>query len=85
MTINVHIERLILEGLPPESHQGPLLQRELEADLVRLFAQRPFPANLLAGTPMPVLRADTVHLGASVAPQLWGRQIAQAVYGAIVK
>jgi len=38
MNISLHIERLILEGLPITSNSGPQLQAAVEAELTRLFA-----------------------------------------------
>jgi hypothetical protein len=38
MSISLHIERLILEGLPVASNSGPQLQAAVEAELTRLLA-----------------------------------------------
>lgn len=38
MNISLHIERLILEGLPITSNSGPQLRAAVEAELTRLLA-----------------------------------------------
>ena len=37
-SVNLHIERLVLEGLPLGAHEGPLVQAAIEVELGRLFA-----------------------------------------------
>jgi len=38
MIVNFHIDRLVLDGLPAGSHEGPLVRDALEAELARLLA-----------------------------------------------
>ena len=39
MNIKLHIERLVLDGLPVTRSQGPLVQAAMEAELARLMAE----------------------------------------------
>jgi hypothetical protein len=83
MRVDLHIERLVLEGFPVGRREGDLVAKVLQAELVRLFAEHAIPTSLLAGSAVPVLRADTVQFGPPVTPQPLGRQIARAVHGTI--
>ena len=85
MKINVHIERLLLEGLPVTRHQGTLVQAAVEAELARLLAEGDLDPQLLATGAVPSLSADTIQLPATVEPARLGRQIARAVHGGISK
>jgi hypothetical protein len=81
--IMVNIERLILDGLPITTAQGPLVQAALEAELGRLLAADGLAAGLLAGGAMPALPAGAIQVGREGDPAALGRQIAQAMYGGI--
>ena len=65
MDIRVHIERLVIEGLPVPPSQRPLIQAALEAELAdRLAAGGPEPA-MRADAAIPRLAAGTIHLSAA--------------------
>jgi hypothetical protein len=83
MHIHVHIERLILDGLPITHHQGALVQAAVEAELGRLLAERGLAPGLQAGGALPSVRADAVQLQAGNTPTQIGQQIGQAVFGGI--
>ena len=86
MNINVHIERLILDGLSIPHRQRPLLQAAVEAELAHLLAADGLASGLLAGGAVPRVPAGAIQLtGASDDPTHLGQQIAQAVYGGIGK
>lgn len=83
MNINVHIERLILDGLPIARHQEPLVQASVEAELARLLAADGLAANLLAGGALAHVQAGSIQLTGEGNPSQLGWQIARAVYGGI--
>jgi hypothetical protein len=83
MKISVHIEHLILEGLPVARHQGVLVQAAVEAELARLLAEGQLDPQLLSGGAVPRLAANTIQLSPAVNPTRLGQQIAQAVHGGI--
>jgi len=85
MKINLHIERLILDGLPVASNQGPLVQAALEAELARLLGVNGLSRELRAGGAVPEVAAGPLQLTTESTPSKLGQQIAQAVYGGIGK
>jgi hypothetical protein len=83
MNINLHIERLVLDGLPLERNQGPLVQTAIEAELTRLLTQNGIAPNLQAGCVMPMLNTNSIQLTTgSNAPEI-GSQIAGSIYSGI--
>ena len=82
MTINLVIERLVLEGLPLTAREHDRLVAGLKAELARLFERDGVPDNYLSGHMAPALGADMVTAGASVEPTALGHHIALAVHGA---
>jgi hypothetical protein len=85
MNIQVHIERLILDGLNIMPGQRHLLQAAVETELTRLFAEDGVPSTLALGGAWPVLSTGGIQLTASSEPAQLGQQIAQAVYGGVAQ
>lgn len=86
MRIRLHIEHLVLEGLPVTRHQGTFVQEAVEAELARLLATGQLDPQLLTtGAAVPRLAAGTIQLTASVQPTQLGQQIAQALYEGVSK
>ncbi len=83
MNINVHIERLILDGLPVTRSQGPLVQAAIEVELARLLVADGLATSLLAGGTMPQVPPSAIQLASESDPTHLGQQIAQAVYRGI--
>jgi hypothetical protein len=83
MNIVVHIERLILDGLPIGSGQGMLVQAALESELSRLLAEGGLASNLQSGGAFANVRASSISPAAGDHPTRLGQQIAQSVYGGI--
>jgi hypothetical protein len=83
MNIRIHIDRLILDGLPVTHHQGPLVQAAVEAELTRLFTENGVAANLPAGIAVPSVRANAIQLTSGSDPAQMGTQIAQSIYSGI--
>lgn len=81
MNVNLHIDRLILEGIPLSLRQRALLGTAVTDELTRLIAEGGLPAGLPAGGAVPSIPAGAIQLGSDNNPALLGRQIAQAVYG----
>jgi hypothetical protein len=82
MSINLHIERLILDGLPVSHAQGPILSAALKRELGRLLANGGLDRSLQPGGAWRSVPVNTLQLTTSKPPQL-GRQIAQAIYQGI--
>jgi hypothetical protein len=85
MNINLHIERLILDGLPIGSGQGALVQAAVEAELARLLVQGGIATSLQSDGAVPSVRADAIQLTAQSTPAQMGQQIAQSVYAGMGK
>ncbi len=80
MKVNLHIDRLIIDGLPVQRHQWRHIQAAVELALARMLHEEGVSADLLsAGTIhristeklsyAPVVEAD--HLGASIASSIF--------------
>jgi hypothetical protein len=83
--IRIHIERLVIEGLPVPPSQRPLIQAALEAELAgRLTALGPGP-GLLADGAISRLAAGTMHLPAQPGAAALGRQIAGAIHAGLAR
>jgi hypothetical protein len=81
--IHLHIERLILDGLPIERAQGPHVQAAVEAELSRLLTEKGLAVDLQASGAVPSVNTNGIQLTADSSPAQMGRQIAQSVYGGI--
>jgi hypothetical protein len=82
MSIKLHIDRLILEGLPVSSAQGPRVRAAVEAELVRLLATGGLSPDLRA-VAIPHVRAGNLQFSAESRPAQLGKEIARSVYGGI--
>jgi hypothetical protein len=82
MTIRIHIERLVLDGMPVQRHEGPLVQQAAETELARLLMEGGLSAELASGGAYPEVRAGDMNtIGTN--PREIGKGIARAVYGGI--
>ena len=81
MNIDLHIERLVLNGLSATGDDGAAIQAALEIELTRLLA-----ADGLRGVSACVLRnlsGGQIQLTVESKPVHTGNQIAQAVYSGL--
>jgi hypothetical protein len=83
MNINLHIERLVLDGLPVEAKDSAMLRAAIEAELTRLLTENGLSSGLQTGGVLPRLQANAIQLGTGGTPPQLGRQIARTVYGSI--
>jgi hypothetical protein len=84
MSINLHIERLVLDGLPIARHQAPLVQTAVEAELARLLvADGLAPALRSGGGATPSVDVPGIQFTSDSSPAELGQKIARAVYGGI--
>jgi hypothetical protein len=82
MSVNLHIERLILDGLSVPAGQGPHLAAAMETELARLLATSGLEAGLRSGGAWPSVPAGSIR-PAATKPASLGQQIARAVYRGI--
>ena len=83
MRINLHIERLVLDGVPLDRHMTPLLEQAVQAELMRLLAQEKSPATALVSGATPALRGEAIRTEPAMSPLRLGNAVAQSVHGAI--
>jgi hypothetical protein len=81
MKIRVHIERLVLEGLPIDSTRG--MRGALQKELTRLLAEHGLSHEFRRGGAVPHVRGGTIGVGNDLHPASLGTQVAGAVYCAI--
>lgn len=82
MNINLHIDRLVLDGVNIAPGQRHLLQASVEAELTRLLTDGGLAPGLAQGIALPRMSTSGMQLTGNNPTQL-GRQIAQSVYGGI--
>ncbi|HTZ40408.1 MAG TPA: hypothetical protein VMB77_09630 [Syntrophales bacterium] len=85
MNINLHIERLVLDGLNVGSGQGALVKAAVEVELSRLLTEGGLAPGLQSGTSLPNIRTNPIRISGDINPSALGERIAGAVYGGIGK
>lgn len=82
MNINLHIERLVLDGVNISPIQRQALQASITTELTRLLSNGGLAANLAQGVALPKLSASGIHMTGNN-PAKMGQVIAQSLYGGI--
>ena len=86
MNINLHIDRLVLDGISLSPGDRPLLQAAVEGELTRLLASGDGLSDALqSGGALYNVRTTGIQLANDGNPARLGAQIAGAVYGGIGK
>ena len=83
MDINLHIERVVLDGVGLAPGQRHLLQASLETELARLLTDGGLASGLAQGAAVPQMSTSSSELTGGTNPTQLGQQIAQSVYGGI--
>jgi hypothetical protein len=81
--IQLHIERLVLDGLAISRLQGPLVQAAVERELTRLLTTGGLAHEFRAGGAVPVLCGGNLRIESGTHPREAGKQIAGAVHRSI--
>ncbi len=81
MNVNLHIERLVLDGITLSAKERVVLGTAVSAELTRLISEGGLPTGLPASGVVPSIPAGAIQLGSDHNPARLGQQIAQAVYG----
>ena len=79
MNINLHIERLVLDGVEIAPNQRHLLRSAIETELGRLLTAGGVASEVAVGGAVPGLPANSIQLQRDNGPQELGRRIAGAV------
>ena len=83
MTIHLHIDTLVLDGVPVEVGDGEAVRAAVVEELTRLFAGGADSPGLRSGGARASVLADGIHLTGDQTPATLGLQIGRAVYGGI--
>src|SRR5215471_11387998 len=83
MKIKLHIERLVLDGLPVSRLHGPLVQAAVERELTRLLMHGGLSHELRRGGAIAAVRGESIRLARQNQAGALGEQIGRAVYGSI--
>ncbi|WP_321416893.1 hypothetical protein [uncultured Desulfobacter sp.] len=85
MNINLHIERLVLDGLVLGPEQGAKVKAAVEVELSRMLQEGGIAPGIQKGEELPSIRTKPLQVSGKASPHTLGSQIAQAVYGGIGK
>lgn len=80
-SIELHIEELVLHGLPLTRGQGSEIQAAVEIELARLLTEQGLSRSFAGRTSN--LSAGSIQLTKDSRPAHLGRQIAQAIHGGL--
>lgn len=83
MNINLHIERLVLDGVNIAAGEGHLLQSTVTAELTRMLTDGGLKSSIAHGTALLCISTSGIQLTGNNNPTQLGQQIAQSVYGGI--
>jgi len=83
MKTKLHIERLILEGLPVGSHDGLRLLPAVERELARLLGAHGISGELQQGAALETVRVGTLNFSRGVNPRELGTRIGKSIFQAI--
>ena len=82
MTINLHINRLVLDGINIAPDERHLLQANLTIELSQLLNNGGLADSLVKGAALPHISTNSIQLNDNKPMEL-GQQIAQSLYGGI--
>lgn len=81
MKVNIHIERLILDGLEMTGPERRQLDIALRDELARLLASGGLESG--AGAALSSVEGPEIRIGPRTGAQQWGQQIASAVHASL--
>lgn len=83
MSVRLHIERLILDGLDLRPGDRAQLQAAVETELARLLGEGALAPGLMEGGAVPALRGGPLQMPGKGGAAGLGEGIAQAVFSGI--
>jgi hypothetical protein len=83
MKIHLHIDRLVLDGIPLQRTQSGQVRAALEQELSRLLAGGGLASGLRQGGAVPSLRGGNIHIQKRAHAAGLGREIARALHQGI--
>lgn len=85
MNVRLHIEHLVLDGLPVSHAQGEQVKAAVEAELGRLLSKGGVSQELASGAALRDVKASAVQSPRGISPMQLGTQIAQSVFAGVRK
>ena len=82
--VSLHIERLVIAGVPLAGSQAVQLQRAMERELVRLL-RRDGMGDAIHGGATPTVVTPVVHMSTPLRPAEVGRHIARSVHESLTR
>jgi hypothetical protein len=82
MNVSIHIERLIIDGLPVTACDNALVQAGVEAELSRLLSESGIPGELSMGGNWATVRAPTLRFSSVAHAGVTGADIGAGIYSA---
>jgi hypothetical protein len=83
VNVNLHIERLILEGLDTNPAQRRVLKSAIESELGQLLTTAGVSPEIRDAGALARIETPSIQLGRADEPSKLGTQIAGAIYGGI--
>ena len=83
MNVNLHIERLIVDGLEIDPSKRDSFKAGIEQELTALLTTGGVGETLAAGAALPRVDGPSIQLQADNSPQQLSQQIAGSIYGGI--
>jgi hypothetical protein len=80
---HIVVDRLVLDGIEVAARERPLLQTAVETELARLIGESGL--SISTGGAVPTIPGDALQLRDNQDPAALGQQIAQAVYGGMMR
>lgn len=83
MKIHLHIERLVLDGLPVTVPQAAQIRSAIQEELAQLLLRQGLSDGLRGGIALPRVHAGTIQLGPDNSPAKLGSSIGRAIHEGI--
>ena len=81
--INIHIGRLVMDGISVANHRQPMLDTAIETELTRLFCGDTASIHLLSSADLSHIPESEIGDVDETNPAQIGRQIARVIYEGI--
>lgn len=85
MNINLHIERLVLDGISVEPHQRAELKATVEATLSQQLVSQGISSAIQSNNNFQSVKGDSISIENIHRPTSLGQQIGDAVYRGLEK
>ncbi len=83
MKIHVHIERLVLNGLPVERSAAPQIELAMQQELASLLTTAAPPSSVLSAGAIPTLRVAPITIAERTPSRTIGAAIARSLHGGL--